>query len=233
MHYLDAVVYTDVPQMLSAALTCRAWAGYGSPSIASTSDLTVEDIGRRIPNTAVAFTSADSTKGRHTSRWVATDGGTYRGNGTLRTDTTDLRQGYPGQQNGDQHGIALFTGGAVSGETGVTIASALSGATIESVRVYLYANHWYKGSGGTALISVHGYTSMTSAVPPATFAQKVKASGWARNSGRWVDLTGHFNNDGRGIWVGKTGTSDLEYYGWFNGPNAATQKPILEITYRR
>lgn len=238
----DFLVNCTTSQTYRGVVTASTDAGvslrlYGTASAGF--QVFITDVGPVIPDTgvdrAMKVNSTPSepppaTKKSYTSVWESNGGGTYRGNGTLRTDTTDLRQGYVGQANGDQHGLALFTAGAISGETGKTIASAMSGATIVKAEVYLYANHWYWASGGTALISAHNLTSATNATPATA---KKSVAGWKRSEGRWVDITSLWSTSSRGIWVGKTGSSSLTTYGWFNGAGASSNRPRLRITYTR
>ena len=224
---------TTTPIQSRVVLYYRSLAAAPTVSTRPWANLVVEDIGPFRPATGTyrgGGAPVDSGNREYTSEWVSNGGGTYRGNGTLRTDTTDMRQGYVGQQNGDQHGIALFTGNAVSGETDKTIAAALSGATIRKVEVYLYANHWHSSSGGTAMISAHSLTAMASTTPNTA---KVLSAGWPKPGGRWVDITSIFDSSKRGIWVGKTGSSSLTTYGWFNGAGASSNKPRLRATYTR
>ena len=80
--------------------------------------------------------------------WHASNSKTYRGNGSLRTDTTDLVQGTdPSGYNGNGYAYAVFANDAVSGdEKGKTVAEAMTGATLLKVEVFLYFSHWYYNS---------------------------------------------------------------------------------------
>ena len=110
------------------------------------------------------------------------------------------------------------------------------------MRLYLYANHWYYSSGGTALIKVHGYSSPGPASNPS-MVTLVSSASWPKPGGRWVTLP---NNTftlntvsatlyahiiaGRllGFGVGPSGGTNLLYYGRFNKSGAK-----VEITYKR
>lgn len=66
---------------------------------------------------------------------------TYSGDGTLRTDTSDVVQGWdPSGGNGDGKGHWWFTRPNITG-------------TITRMDLYMYSNHTYFNSGGQALIS--------------------------------------------------------------------------------
>lgn len=158
--------------------------------------------------------------------WTATSSATYRGNGTKRTDTSDMVQGY-NSANGDQEAVAIFP---------TSIQSTISSATVKKIECYLYANHWYYNSGGTAKINVHGYTSAPSSSPSMTAA--VTSSKWPKPGGRWVTIPSSFHagfksGTYRGIGVGKAGTTSLTYYGRFNGAGASSKKPQIRITYAK
>ncbi len=66
----------------------------------------------------------------------------WRGNGTLRTDTTDVIQGWdPTGVSGDQTGMFWFNLPNITG-------------TVTRVDLYLYSSHWYYVAGGTAIINI-------------------------------------------------------------------------------
>ena len=186
-------------------------------------------------------------KVQYVSEWVASSSETYRSSGVKRTDLADrIGQGYnPGSINGNQAGVILFTAANSTpaagkrGETGKSITTALAGATVQNVKVYLWATHWWKSAGGIARV---GWAALTSA--PSTWkGGKVRKaeSDWARNSGRWVDLTsselaaGLTNGTVRARTVGPGLGTDTTYYGLFAGaahPTAA-YRPRLRITYSK
>lgn len=165
---------------------------------------------------------------QYVSTWNATNSESYKGSNTARTDTADLVQGY-NSSNGDGFGVVVFTGNAATGETTKTIATALSGASLRKVEVYLYANHWYYNGGGTALIRAYDSTSLSSSTPSGTIKQ---SASWPKPGGRWVDITSIATAAIRGITVGKAGSTNLLYYGRFNG-HTQSNKPRLRLTYVR
>jgi hypothetical protein len=191
-------------------------------------ELVIEDIGPDIPSTRL-LNNSTSTTGQtsqptsktYTTTWNSTNYATYRADGSKRTDTTDVIQGYS-SFNGDGEGLWIFPS---------TIAGVLSGATVKKVEVYAYANHWYYNSGGTALIKVHGYTSEPATSPSMTTA--TSSANWPKPGGRWVTLPSSFwagfkSGAYRGFGVGPAGSSNLLYYGRFNGSGAK-----LRITYTK
>lgn len=179
----------------------------------------------------------------YVSTWTANAARTFKQGGAQNTfgdagTGVDVVQGYYDGTNGNQQGIVLFTASNSTGsESGVSITSALSGASIAKVEVYLYANHWYSSSGGTARIGKYGGTSLPASYSGA--APYVTVSGWARNSGRWVNITSAAliaelkSGFCRGVTVGPGAGTSRTYYGTFNGSAASSGKPMLRITYSK
>jgi hypothetical protein len=164
----------------------------------------------------------------YVSTWNASNSADYLGSGSADSYSDDLKQGYSAA-SGDSHACIVFAGNAVSGETGKTIASALSGATLTKVEVYLYANHWYYNSGGTALIRAYNSTSLSGSTPTGT----IKSVGsWPKPGGKWVDITSIATASIRGVTLGKAGSTNLLYYGRFNSHTQAN-KPQLRLSYKR
>lgn len=174
----------------------------------------------------------------YTTVWTANASQTYKQGGSQNTFTTDAIQGYYDSTNGNQQAVILFTGTATSGShSGQSITTALSGATVSKVEVYLYANHWYYNGGGTARIGKYGGTTIPSTYTGA--APYVTATGWQAGSGRWVTITSSalitelLSGFCRGVTVGPGVGTDRTYYGKFNGAAASSGKPQLRITYAK
>lgn len=161
--------------------------------------------------------------------WTSTGWAMYQGSGARKTNAEDVKQGYS-SYDGDAKGLWVFPN---------TITSTLSGlpyTAITKVRIYLYANHWYYNSGGTARLRSHAATSIPGSwgSGPASWTTLGDSTKWPKPGGRWVDITttavkqrlvgGTF----KGIGVGPAGTTNLLYYGRFNGAGAK-----IEVTYRR
>ncbi|MGZ4745612.1 MAG: hypothetical protein ACXVYY_00880 [Oryzihumus sp.] len=200
--------------------------------------LFIRDAGPIIDSTAVDNNSTTAESGTTTSPTPTTSVKTYvstitanwtqsfRGNGSLRTDTTDAVQGYY-SANGDQRALIGFP----------SVTSMLSGAKVNKVEVYLYANNWWYNSGGTAIIGTHANAS-----PPGYFVNatpdRVQSASWPKPGGRWVTLPSSAwdqfrTGAARGICVGPSGGTNLTYYGRFNGAGASSYKPLLRITYTK
>lgn len=165
--------------------------------------------------------SSAGTKKTYTTTWTSTSSGTYKGDGTKRSDTSDVVQGY-NSSNGDGKGLWVFP----------SMTTALAGSSISKVEVYAYANHWYYNSGGTALINVHGYSAAPASSPSMTTA--VSSASWPKPGGRWVTLpstfhAGFLNGTYKGFGVGPAGGTNLLYYGRFNGGAGAK----IRITYTK
>ena len=228
---------------------------YIGPGTSGTVDVTdaqfytarIMDIGRLVADTSIVNTTKSgyggtvtpptppATKKQYTSVWQSNYGATYKGNGDRRTDTTYMVQGY-NSTNGDGAAYCGFTGAAIQGETSKTITTALSGATVTAVQVYLYANHWYYNSGGTARIGYHGQTGVASSKPSANY-QQFNVTGWKKPEGRWVTIpkawwSGIKSGAIRGITLGSAGTTNKLYYGRFDGPGGA-HPPKIKISYTR
>lgn len=174
-------------------------------------------------------------KKTYTTTWVQNWGASYLGDGSKRTDTTDLMQGYTSYYSagGNQRGLSNFAGGAdystSSGEVGKTIVQALSGATVEKVEVKLHCNHSHSYSGGTAEIGYHGELTEPSTAPAGAYGSITKF--FHRGDTLWIPLPSSTYDDWkngsyRGITVGPTGD-----YMRFDG--AGTDKPAIRITYTR
>ena len=215
----------------AAGATVRAFGG-GSSTFASPEGgviVCVEDIGQvsgqgGAYNTGGVVVTPVQT---YVSTWNATNSMGYTGSNVADNDA-DVKQGYS-SADGDSHGVIIFGGGAASGEKTKTIATALTGATLKKVEVYLYFNHWYYNSGGTAIIRAYNSTSLSSSTPTGTTKQ---SASWPKPGGRWVDITSIATTAIRGVTVGKAGSTNLLYYGRVNG-YTMSNKPQLRLTYTR
>lgn len=108
--------------------------------------------------------------------------------------------------------------------------TAISGATINKVELFLYAAHWYYNSGGKALVGVHGIDNQ-----PSTFshtANSVDVS-FAKGESKWVTIaSAHFAGFGTGTYKGFTlggwANTDKLYYGYFDKDSTR-----VRITYTK
>lgn len=222
---------TAVGGELEAGIVKLLFAAVGSnsavtPNAGEKMELYVFDVGPDIPYTSVANTSTAAVPQptqpapkTYTKTYTSVAAATYKGDGTKRTDTSDVVQGY-NSYNGDGKGLWIFP----------SMTADLAGATVKKVEVYAYANHWYYNAGGTALIKVHGYTAAPASSPTLTAA--VNSASWPQPGGRWVTLpaslyAGFKSGTYRGFGLGPAGSTSLTYYGRFNGGTGAR----IRVTY--
>jgi hypothetical protein len=149
----------------------------------------------------------------------------YQGDNSKNTFNPDPAQGYFSSTNGNQRSLIGFSSSAIQ--------SGLSAATeVTKVEVYLYFDHWYFNSGGTAIIGHHGHNSEPSSFSATT--DQVRSSGWPKPGGRWVTYNvgnGDWATGAkRGISIGPGPSTSKEYYGRARGYNESAP-PRLRITW--
>lgn len=174
----------------------------------------------------------------YVSTWTANGTRTFKQNGTENTFAAgDAIQGYFDSTNGNQQAVILFSAANSTGdETSVSISSAIAGAKITKVEVWLYANHWWSNAGGTARIGFFLGTSL-----PASYSSAIVrvTRHFGKPQGQWVTITSNALiaalKDGscRGITLGPGVGADRQYYGKFNGSGASSGKPLLRLTYAK
>lgn len=133
----------------------------------------------------------------------------YRGNGTLRTDTTDVVQGLdPSGTNGDGKGYWWFNLPTITG-------------TVDKVEVFAYSNYWNNNTGGTAKWNLTSATGTST--PNFTKLQTdYVVSGYQMPGSKTTTLPTSWwntfkNRSTIGVSLGPAGSSDLAYTGRFNG----------------
>ncbi|SEE84050.1 hypothetical protein SAMN05216483_6737 [Streptomyces sp. 2131.1] len=184
----------------------------------------IEDIGPYIPETGGyndgGGTTAPTPK-KVTKTYACSWSGSYAGRGSYNSYyKNSCYQGYYSSTNGTQASLIGFPS---------SLSSDLSGATINKAEVYLYFDHWYANAGGKAVIKAHSHASR-----PATFSSdsEGKTISWARNEGKWVDITSVFDSTKwRGIALDPNSTSST-YYGRARG-YGQTNPPKLRVTYTK
>jgi hypothetical protein len=189
---------------------------------------------------------------KFTTAWPCLWSGTYSQAGTIMNDSGFTGyQGYYDSTYDRRAAMFGFTGvAATSGETGKTMAQALSSSSgnssvsIEKAEIFLHNVDWAGKSSGTAYIAVHNNPT---ALRPATFSynsafvhQYVKT--WATNVGKWVTLgvpLQSWNPDtplavdrSNGI-VLHVLSNDPQYVGRFYGSNGGKYRPQLRLTYTK
>lgn len=184
----------------------------------------IEDIGSELPPTGVHNTGGGSSAPpivQYTKTYPATWSGSYSSRGSYNSYFgNSCYQGYYSSTNGMQASLIGFSS---------ALASDLSGATIRKAEVYLYFDHWYNNSGGRAVIKAHNHASR-----PSTFScdAEYRTISWAKNAGKWVDITSVFDSSRwRGIALDPN-TSGLTYYGRARG-YGQTNPPKLRVTYTK
>ncbi|MFD7169760.1 hypothetical protein [Streptomyces violascens] len=196
--------------------------GDGYPSV-----LYVEDVGLAIPNTGglntggAALPPPKPNPTRYTKEYAASWSGSYAHRSSYNSYYgNQMMQGYYSGTNGTQASLVGFP---------AALGNDLAGAKIESVQLYLYFEHWYANSGGTAVIKAHGHNAR-----PSTFSSDGGSVlvNWGRNEGKWVDISSIFDEARwRGIALDPASNSST-YYGRAQGVGQANP-PRLRVVYTK
>jgi hypothetical protein len=184
----------------------------------------IEDIGPSVPETG-GYNDGGGTVTQPPTKYTKTYPCSWSGSYANRSAYNSYHgnscyQGYYSSTNGVQSALIGFPS---------SLGSDLSGATIIKAEVYLYFDHWHANAGGKAVIKAHSHTSR-----PSTFScdAESKTVSWARNEGKWVDITSVFDSTRwRGIALDPNSTSST-YYGRARGFNQ-TNPPKLRVTYTK
>lgn len=199
--------------------TCTLSGGSDNPGY-----LYVEDTGPYVPATG-GYNDGGGTvtqpPKKYTKTYACSWSGSYANRGAYNSYYgSSCYQGYYSRTNGVQAALIGFP---------PSLGSDLSGATILKAELYLYYDHWYSNAGGKAVIKAHSHTSR-----PATFSSDAEAQtiSWARNQGKWVDITSVFDSTRwRGVALDPNSTSST-YYGRARG-YGQTNPPQLKVTYTK
>jgi hypothetical protein len=199
--------------------TCTMYGGTDNPGY-----LYVEDTGPYLPPTGGYNDGGGTTAPpvqKYTKTYAASWSGSYANRGSYNIYYgNSCMQGYYSSTNGIQASLIGFPS---------ALGTDLSGATIVKAEVYLYFDHWYANAGGKAVIKAHKHTSR-----PSTFSSDAESQtiSWARNEGKWVDITAVFDSTSwRGIALDPNSTSST-YYGRARG-YGQTNPPKLRVTYTK
>ncbi|PRH78851.1 hypothetical protein C6N75_12660 [Streptomyces solincola] len=184
----------------------------------------IEDIGPHVPETG-QYNDGGGTTAPPVQKYTKTYSASWSGSYASRSSYNSYygnscMQGYYSSTNGTQASLIGFPS---------SLATDLSGATISKAEIYLYFDHWYSNSGGKAVIKAHKHASR-----PSTFSSDSEATtiSWARNEGKWVDITSVFDSTSwRGIALDPNSTSST-YYGRARG-YGQTNPPKLRVTYTK
>ncbi|MDX3165814.1 hypothetical protein PV516_18690 [Streptomyces scabiei] len=214
---LHRFLLTFVNALGPSGQTCTLYGGSGAVG-----HFYVEDVGPALPATggynAGGGTEAQAPK-TYTKTYAASWSGSYASRSAYNSYYgSQCLQGYYSSTNGMQAALIGFP---------AALATDLAGATITKAQVYLYFSHWYNNSGGKAVIRAHKHASR-----PSTFSSDSEAQtiSWAKNVGKWVDITAVFDSTSwRGIALDPNNL-DKAYYGRAMGVGE-TYPPKLKVTY--
>lgn len=216
---LHRLLITFRTQSGPSGQTVRLFGATGYPGV-----MYVEDVGPYIAETGVYNTgggTATAPVRTYTKTYAAAWSGSYANRGSYNSYFgNSCYQGYYSSTNGMQASLIGFP---------ASLATDLSGATIQKAEVYLYFDHWYSNAGGKAVIKAHKFASR-----PATFSCDPEAMtiDWGKNVGKWVDITSVFDSTTwRGIALDPNNSSST-YYGRARG-YGQTYPPQLKVTYTK
>ncbi|MFG3132887.1 hypothetical protein ACGFZU_34965 [Streptomyces tendae] len=184
----------------------------------------IEDVGPHVVETGGYNDGGGTTAPtpqKYTKYYNASWSGTYSRRSSYNSFYGNTcMQGYYSSTNGTMASLIGFPS---------SLGTDLSGATIIKAEVYMYFDHWYANAGGKAVIKAHSHSSR-----PSTFSSdsEAKTVNWARNEGKWVDITSVFDSSKwRGIALDPNSTSST-YYGRARG-YGQTNPPRLKVTYTK
>lgn len=199
----------------------------------SVSHMWVEDVGLSPDNTGIQNTGSAAVvvppTTTYTRTYSATWYQTYNSSGSQKSDTTANQGQLDSGSDGNQRSLIGFDYN--------TIRNDLSGATINSIKLTAYAEHWWYNSGGTAVIGTHNYTSKPSSWADSRVNQnRQTSSGWPRAAKRTVTLSNTIGDEFKsgsttGIAFGPGVSSNVIYYGKFTG--SGSNRPSITITYTK
>ncbi len=166
---------------------------------------------------------------QYVKTYSANGSASYQGDDDIRSGIDECYQGQYSSTNGNQYSVILFPYS--------TIASDLSGATINKVEVYLNNNHWYNNSGGTAVIGYHNSATTPSSFTYPSSTDDITQASFTYGQAKWVTVnnsigTAFKNGTAKGILLGKGPSTSKTYYGYFAG-NGQSGEPQLRITYTK
>lgn len=198
----------------------------------------IEDTGSAVivPNTAIINPGAGTSPPpvtTYTRSYAGNWSQTYNESGSQKSGDT-LDQGDFGDSAGNRRSLIGFPYSS--------IMSDLSGATIQSIKLTLYAEHWYNNSGGTAVIGTHSYTAKPGTWADASVNQnRTTVANWPKPGKKTVLLSNAtFGADfksgaAKGIALGPGNSTSLVYYGKFSNTSASTtgNRPVLTIVYTK
>lgn len=198
-------------------------------------DGTIREIVTTAPagsTTAVALPTPPAQPKTYQTIWNAAWSQTYQGGGGQRSENL-LHVGYSDSYNGRQVSLVGWPYAAV--------ATALSGARITAVEIYLYATHCWWNSGSTVSVSSQINTgapgTLTGINTGVLTNVHVKGSdqGGEPDGNRWKRVSTNFGaylRDGTSRGVALSAISNNpSYYSTLGGVSSGAPAPRLRITY--
>lgn len=201
--------------LLTLAMVTGSGNAYIARSNADPIQAWVEDAGSQLAqnfviNTGTGGTLPPPTQNYYTGDIAPTGNWTFRGDNSLRTDTTEVVQGTdPSGYNGDGKGGWDFTIPNITG-------------TVTRVDLYLYNDWAYYNSGGRAKISVVAAAETAAPTYLAQPQQWDPGVSYPKPGPVAVTLPSAWNSQFQGktkigIYLGPSGTTDETYYIKANG----------------
>lgn len=216
---LHRLLSTFTPLWAPSGLVCTLFGAEGLPAL-----MYVEDVGPNIPDTGTFNSGGGTTtppKRQYETTYSAAWSGSYANRSSYNSYYgSKMLQGYYSSTNGLQSSLVGFPG---------QLSTDLAGAVIDRVEVFLYFDHWYSASGGQAVIRGHSHSAR-----PGTFSSDSKSLtvSWARNEGKWVDVTSIFTSASmRGIALDPNNSAST-YYGRARGAGEE-YPPLLRVIYTK
>jgi hypothetical protein len=195
---------------------------------------------------STVVTPPATTKKTYTSTWAANGSQTRRGisgygNYTVNTSAPSGYNlaGYYSSSNGNQYTYLGFTAAnSTGGESNKTISSAISGASISKVELYVKNATFYATSGGSQRFSM---TTLGS-IPSSGSASSTTGNGYTSNQsfttgqGKWITLPSSaastISAGGRVAIIGPGSSNSTTYYSkWYD--HVGSGAPALRITYTK
>lgn len=241
-HVNGLLQYTDT---FTPGLHRLLWTFYGSEGVGTmrfennAAIFVVEDVGPVSTNVLVlnrggatgGSTPPPAAVTTYTKTYSAVWSGSYSSsNGYISYYGNDCNQGFYSSQYGNMKSLIGFNYAQIRND--------LNGATINKITFTGYASHWYRNSGGTAVIGTHNYGNRPGVISGNVNLDRQRSTGWPKPAKRTVTLPNSWGNEFRdgatsGITLGPGPDTSTLYYGRFTGAGAGGNTPTLTITYTK
>lgn len=195
-----------------AGATSNTVQAVGGNSPSDGTFLIVEDVGPAVPTGRQTTGSGGEAIGLGTRTSAATAPKwyqTYKGDGAQYT-------AYPERH---YQGYYLAANGVMKSAIGAPdqMFADLNGATVEWIKIYLYADHWWSASGGIAVLGTHNSSTKPTAFPGVSGAHSVA---FGRDQGIEITLPSAWyasfkSGTHRGVTLHANNSTSSDYYGYF------------------